>query len=93
MEKLWENAKKIRRQGEPEITYLKDVIKRYALGQVANEGGYLTKFREAFAKHVGSKFAIPRATGFVALAEAVSVSGASVGSEVLVDSLTHFGAR
>jgi dTDP-4-amino-4,6-dideoxygalactose transaminase len=50
------------------------------------------KLERAFAKYTGSKFGIARANAMVALAEAVSVSGAGPGYEVICDPIVHFGA-
>jgi len=92
LDKKWEFAKRVRRLGEPEISYLKEVIENGALSHFDNENGYLKKLAKAFAAYTGARYAIPRCTGMTALAEAVSVSGASVGSEVLCDPIVHFGA-
>ena len=92
MDEKWKFAKKVRTLGEPEVSYLKEVIDNGALSHFDNENGYLMKFAKAFAQYTGSKHAIPRCTGMTALAEAVGVSGASVGDEVLCDPIVHFGA-
>lgn len=92
MDWKWKVAKKIRRFDDKEKKYLSEVIDRAALSHFDNSGGFLERFQEAFAKFVGTKTAIPRCTGMTALAEAVSVSGASTGDEVLCDSIVHFGA-
>jgi perosamine synthetase len=92
MDKKWQFAKRVRRLGDVEKGYLCDVIDRGALSHFDNEGGYLQRFAEAFAAYTGSRIAIPRCNAMVALAEALSVSGASVGDEVLCDSIVHFGA-
>jgi len=92
MDPKWKWTKNVRRFGEPEISYLKEIMERGALSKFDNEGGYLEQFSGAFAGYTGAKCAIPRATGMVALAEAVSVSGAGTGTEVLCDPIVHFGA-
>ena len=51
----------------------------------------MQRFQETFAGFAGTKTAIPRCNGMTALSEAVSVSGASTGDEVLCDSIVHFG--
>lgn len=91
MDKKWEIAKEIRRFGKTEIAYLTEVIERGALSHFDNEGGFLQRFQQAFARFVGTKTAIPRSNAMTALAEAISVSGASTGDEVLCDSIVHFG--
>ena len=92
MDKKWVFAKQLRKLGDREIDYMKRVFENGALSHFDNEEGFLNKLSRKFAAYVGSKHAIPRATGMVALAEALSVSGASVGDEVLIDSIVHFGA-
>jgi perosamine synthetase len=92
MDRKWEVARQIRQYGAKEKAYLAEVIDRAALSHFDNEGGFLQRFQEAFAARVGVKTAIPRANAMVALAEAVSVSGASTTDEVLCDSIVQFGA-
>ena len=77
MDRKWEVARQIRQYGAKEKAYLAEVIDRAALSHFDNEGGFLQRFQEAFAARVGVKTAIPRANAMVALAEAVSVSGAA----------------
>ena len=92
MDPKWEFAKTVRKLGETEIAYLREVIDNGALSHFDNENGFLLRFAREFARYVGSKQAIPRATGMTGLAESVGVSGAGAATEVLVDPIVHFGA-
>lgn len=85
-------AKKLRSYGTKEMGYLKEVLERGRLSIFYNEGGMVDRFQKAFAKYTGAKVALARNNGMGALAEAVSVSGAGVGTEVLCDPVVHFGA-
>ncbi len=85
-------AKKIRRFGNLEVKYFREVLDRGRLSIFENEGGLTDRFEEAFAKYTGAKVALARVNGMGALADAVSVSGAGVGTEVLCDPVVHFGA-
>jgi len=76
--------------GEPEYGYLKEVLASGKLGWF--EGGMITRFEEAFAKKVGARYGIARNSAMTALAQAVSVSGAGTGTEVICDPVVHFGA-
>ncbi len=75
--------------GRTDRQYLSDVLKGKHLGWC--EGGYVTKLDEAFAKYTGARFGICRNSAMTALAQAVSVSGAGCGDEVICDPLVHFG--
>ena len=72
-----------------ELGYLKEVLGSGKLGWA--QGGMVTRFEEAFARLVGSQYAIGRNANMTALAQAVSVSGAGTGTEVICDPLVHFG--
>jgi dTDP-4-amino-4,6-dideoxygalactose transaminase len=85
-------AKKIRRFGPNEIKYFKEVLGRGRLSIFENEGGLVDQFENAFAKYTGAKVALARTNGMAGLADAMSVSGAGVGNEVLCDPVVHFGA-
>jgi dTDP-4-amino-4,6-dideoxygalactose transaminase len=74
---------------ELELNYLKEVLSSGKLGWA--QGGMVTRFEEAFARLVGSRYAIGRNANMTALAQAVSVSGAGTGTEVICDPLVHFG--
>ena len=75
--------------GEPELANIKKVLDSGELGWV--EGGMVTAFDEAFARKVGAKHGIARNSAMTALAQAVAVSGAGTGYEVICDPVVHFG--
>jgi len=75
--------------GDLELENVKKVLSTGQLGW--KEGGMVTQFEGAFAKKVGAKFGIARNSAMTALAQAVSVSGAGTGFEVMCDPLVHFG--
>ena len=83
-------GKKIRNYGEKELQYLKEVFDRGQLSWI--EDGFAGRLETEFAKYTGAKFGIARANAMLALAEAVSVSGAGPGFEVICDPVVHFGA-
>ena len=85
-------AREIRGLDDLELGYLKEVLSRGKLSIFHNEGGMVDRFQAAFAKYTGARRALARNNGMGALAEAVSVSGAGVGTEVLCDPVVHFGA-
>lgn len=85
-------AKSLRRFGSLEMKYLKEVLKRGRLSIFENEGGLIDRFEAAFAKYTGAKTALARVNGMGGLADALSVAGAGVASEVLCDPVVHFGA-
>jgi len=78
--------------GDLEMQYLKDVLDSGRLGWYHEEGSMTTRFEEAFARKVGARFGIARNSAMTALAQAVSVSGAGTGMEVICDPIVHFGA-
>ncbi len=75
--------------GQPEISNLREVLKSKSLGW--RQGGFVTRLDEAFATFSGSRYGICRNSAMTALAQAVSVSGAGCGAEVICDPLVHFG--
>ena len=85
-------AKQLRGFGKKEMSYLQEVLDRGRLSIFFNEGGMVDRFQKSFAAYTGAKVALARSNGMCALAEAVSISGAGVGTEVLCDSVVHFGA-
>ena len=85
-------AKKIRQYGPKEMKYFKEVLDRGRLSIFENAGGLIDQFEAAFAKYTGAKVALARSNGMAGLADALSVSGAGVGTEVLCDPVVHFGA-
>ena len=74
---------------QKELDNLKAVLKSKSLGW--REGGFVTKLDEAFAKFTGAKFGICRNSAMTGLAQAVSISGAGCGHEIICDPLVHFG--
>jgi dTDP-4-amino-4,6-dideoxygalactose transaminase len=84
------SGKQIRRPGERELSFIKEVVERGQLSWL--EDGMAGRFEKAFAQFTGAQYGIARANAMVALAEAVSVSGAGPGYEVICDPIVHFGA-
>jgi len=84
-------ARSLRKFGSLEMRYLKEVLQRGRLSIFFNEGGMVDRFQTAFARYTGARHALARNNGMCALAEAVSVSGATRGTEVLCDPVVHFG--
>jgi dTDP-4-amino-4,6-dideoxygalactose transaminase len=74
---------------DTELGFVKEVLEGGRLGW--QEGGMVTRFEQAFAQLVGSTYAIGRNSAMTGLAEAMAVSGAGTGWEVLCDPLVHFG--
>jgi len=72
-----------------EMGYLKSVLKSKHLGW--RQGGFVTKLDEAFAAYTGAKYGICRNSAMTGLAQAVAISGAGCGDEVICDPLVHFG--
>lgn len=85
-------AKEIRGFDELEMGYFKEVLERGNLSIFFNQGGMVERFQKAFAEYTGAKVALARVNGMGAMADAVSVSGAGVGTEILCDPVVHFGA-
>jgi len=75
--------------GSTDIQYLQDVLDSKHLGW--RQGGYVTRLDEAFAAYTGSEFGICRNSAMTGLAQAVAISGAGCGDEVICDPLVHFG--
>ena len=74
---------------DTEINYLKDVLKSGRLGWYKD--GYVTRLDEAFAAFTGARYGICRNSAMTGLAQAVAISGAGCGDEVICDPLVHFG--
>ena len=72
-----------------ELGYLRDVLQSGQLGWT--EGRMVTRFEEAYAKLVGAKHGIARNNAMNGLAQAVAISGAGTGTEVICDPIVHFG--
>lgn len=85
-------AKQLRTLGDPELKYIAEVFDRGRMSTFFNEGGMVERFQKAFAAYTGAKVALARNNGMCGLAEAVSVSGAQAGNEILCDPVVHFGA-
>lgn len=85
-------AKQLRGLGELELRYLKEVFDRGRMSIFFNEGGMVDRFQAAFAQYTGARAALARNNGMCGLAEAVSISGAQAGNEILCDPVVHFGA-
>jgi len=84
-------ARELRKFGELEMTYLKQVIDGETLSNYISEESMTRRFEEAFAKRVGAKKAMAKSSAMSGLCEAVSVSGAGPGYEVICDPIVHFG--
>lgn len=78
-----------RQFGKPELDNLRAVMKSGKLGW--RQGGMVTALDETFAKFTGAKFGVCRNSAMTALAQAVSISGAGCGDEIICDPLVHFG--
>ena len=75
--------------GSADIRNLREVLKSKHLGW--RQGGMVTRLDEAFAAFTGAKYGICRNSAMTGLAQAVAVSGAGCGDEVICDPLVHFG--
>ena len=75
--------------GQTDLNNLKEVLKSKSLGW--RQGGMVTRLDEAFAAYTGAKFGICRNSAMTGLAQAVAISGAGCGDEVICDPLVHFG--
>jgi perosamine synthetase len=84
-------ARELRKLGEKELAYLAEVMKGDSLSNYVGETSMTRRFEEAFAKKVGAKKAMAKNAAMSGLVEAVSVSGAGPGFEVICDPIVHFG--
>ena len=75
--------------GQSDLRNVRAVLKSGRLGW--QQGGMVTKLDEAFARFTGAKFGICRNSAMTGLAQAVAISGAGCGDEVICDPLVHFG--
>ena len=75
--------------GQTDIRNLRAVFKSKVLGWY--QDGFVTKLDKAFAKYTGAKHGICRNSAMTGLAQAVAISGAGCGDEVICDPLVHFG--
>ncbi|NLE46108.1 MAG: hypothetical protein GX620_15420 [Chloroflexi bacterium] len=78
--------------GELELGYLREVLASGHLGWYHEENSMTTRLERAFAEKTGVGYGIARNSAMTALAQAVSISGAGVGTEVICDPIVHFGA-
>jgi perosamine synthetase len=74
-----------------ELGYLKQVLDSGKLGWYHEAGSMTARFEEAFAAKVGTRYAVARNSAMTAIAQAVSISGAGTGTEVICDPIVHFG--
>lgn len=87
----WEFTKQLRKYGELELKYFKEVLDKGVMSIFEVENGMVERFENAFAQYAGVASASAKANAMLGLAEAVSVSGAGVGAEVICDPVVHFG--
>lgn len=84
-------ARELRCLGEKELGYLAEVMRGETLSNYISESSMTRRFEDAFAKRVGVKKAMAKNAAMSGLVEAVSVSGAGPGFEVICDPIVHFG--
>jgi perosamine synthetase len=84
-------ARELRRLGDLELKYLAEVMQGETLSNYISEKSITRRFEDAFAKKVGARKAMAKNAAMSGLCEAVSVSGAGPGFEVLCDPIVHFG--
>lgn len=84
-------ARELRNLGEMEMKYLKEVIDGETLSNYISEHSMTRRFEDAFAGRVGAAKAMAKNSAMSGLCEAVSVSGAGPGFEVICDPVVHFG--
>ncbi len=75
--------------GDTDLANLKQVLKSKHLGW--REGGFVTRLDDEFARFTGARYGISRNSAMTGLAQAVAISGAGCGDEVICDPLVHFG--
>ncbi len=84
-------ARELRKLGDLELKYLAEVMQSETLSNYISEQSMARRFEDAFAKKVGARKAMAKNAAMSGLCEAVSVSGAGPGFEVLCDPIVHFG--
>lgn len=84
-------ARRLRQLGSLEMKYLARVMKGETLSDYISEDSMTRKFEAAFARKIGVKKAMAKNSAMSGLCEAVSVSGAGPGFEVICDPIVHFG--
>ena len=75
--------------GDKELQNIQRVFESKRLGWVPD--GMVTKLDAAFARFTGARYGICRNSAMTGLAQAVAISGAGCGDEVICDPLVHFG--
>ncbi len=85
-------ARQMRGFDDLELGYFQELLKRGKLTGLFNEDGFVARFQKAFARFTKANAALARNNGMCALAEAVSISGAKAGNEIICDPVVHFGA-
>ncbi len=84
-------ARELRSLGDQELKYLAEVMQGETLSNYISEKSMTRRFEDAFAAKVGARKAMAKNAAMSGLCEAVSVSGAGPGFEVLCDPIVHFG--
>jgi len=84
-------ARELRTLGARELEYLAEVMKGDTLSNYLSETSMTRRFEDAFAAKIGAKKAMAKNAAMSGLVEAVSVSGAGPGFEVICDPIVHFG--
>ncbi len=84
-------ARELRQLGERELYYLRQVMEGETLSNYISPDSMTRRFEEAFAKKIGARKAMAKNSAMSGLCEAVSVSGAGPGYEVICDPIVHFG--
>lgn len=84
-------ARKLRNLGAQELKYLGEVMQGETLSNYISENSMTRRFETAFAKKIGVKKAMAKNSAMSGLCEAVSVSGAGPGFEIICDPIVHFG--
>jgi len=84
-------ARDLRKLGDLEMKYLGEVMQGETLSNYISENSMTRRLEDAFAKRVGAAKAMAKNSAMAGLCEAVSVSGAGPGFEVICDPVVHFG--
>jgi dTDP-4-amino-4,6-dideoxygalactose transaminase len=75
--------------GDRELDYIRQVFESKRLGWVPD--GMVARLDREFARFTGARHGICRNSAMTGLAQAVAISGAGCGDEVICDPLVHFG--
>lgn len=84
-------ARELRTLGQEELANLATVMEMGSLSNYLSEDSLTRRFEEAFADKIGATKAMAKSSAMSGLFEAVSVSGAGPGYEVICDPIVHFG--